>query len=141
MNQTHLPALHGDLFALLAATLFGISTPLLQSAGAGLGAFTTASLLYGAALIGAVLRLPVEREAALRRADLGRLALMAVFGAGIGPVALACGLQHASDTSASRMLALQALFTNVLEYGWRRCPDADQSGAASDRIARACART
>ena len=87
MDVAHLPALRGAILALLAATLFGISTPLVQRAGAGLGAFTTAALLYGgAALIGAVMRQPVEREAALRGSDLRRLALMALFGAGIGPV-------------------------------------------------------
>jgi drug/metabolite transporter (DMT)-like permease len=39
---------------------------------------------------------------------------MALFGAGIGPVALAWGLQHTSGTSASLMLALEALFTALL---------------------------
>lgn len=39
---------------------------------------------------------------------------MAIFGAAIGPVALAWGLQHTSGTSASLMLALEALFTAVL---------------------------
>jgi len=110
-----LPAVRGGLLALLAATLFGISTPLVQRAGAGLGAFSTAALLYaGAAMVGALLRQPVEREAAVRRSDLGRIALMALFGAGIGPVALAWGLQHTSGTSASLMLALEALFTALL---------------------------
>ena len=42
MNATRLPALRGGLLALLAALLFGFSTPLLQRAGEGLGAFTTA---------------------------------------------------------------------------------------------------
>ena len=39
---------------------------------------------------------------------------MALFGAVIGPVALAWGLQHTSGTSASLMLALEALFTALL---------------------------
>jgi len=109
------PALRGGLLALAAALLFGISTPLVQRAGRGLGAFATAALLYGgAALIGAALRQPVEREAALRRGDLSRLVLMALFGAALGPVALAWGLQRTSGTSASLMLALEALFTAVL---------------------------
>lgn len=110
-----LPALRGGLLALLAAALFGVSTPLVQRAGEGLGAFTTAALLYaGAACMGAWLRRPVEREAALRRADLKRLCCMALFGAVVGPVALAWGLQRTSGTSASLMLALEALFTAVL---------------------------
>jgi len=115
MTSTHFPALRGALLALLAAILFGASTPFLQRAGEGLGAFTTAALLYGgAALMGALLRQPVEREAALRRADLPRLGWMALFGAGIGPVALAWGLQHTSGTSGSLMLALEAVFTALL---------------------------
>ena len=44
MRQTY-PALQGGLLALSAAILFGISTPLVQRAGVGLGAFTTAALL------------------------------------------------------------------------------------------------
>ena len=42
---------------------------------------------------------------------------MAAFGAVIGPVALAWGLQNTSGTSASLMLTLEALFTAVL--AWR----------------------
>jgi drug/metabolite transporter (DMT)-like permease len=112
---TQWPALRGGLLAVLAAALFGISTPLVQLAGAGVGPFTTAALLYaGAALLGAVMRQPVEREAKLRRMDCRRVGAMALFGAVIGPVALAWGLQHTSGTSASLMLALEALFTALL---------------------------
>lgn len=105
MSELPWPAMRGGLLALGAAGLFGISTPLVQRAGNGLGPFGTAALLYaGAALIGLLLRQPVEREAGLRRADLLRLGWMALFGAVIGPVALAWGLQHTSGTSASLML-------------------------------------
>jgi len=112
------PALRGGGFALVAATLFGVSTPLLQRAGDGVGALSTAALLYGgAAMVGALSRQPVHREARLQRADLPRLLAMAFFGAAIGPVALAWGLQRTSGTSASLMLTLEALFTAVL--AWR----------------------
>ena len=118
-RQPRSPALRGGLIALLAAVLFGISTPLVQRFGAGLGSFTTAALLYaGAALVGALLRRPVEQEARVRRGDAKRLALMALFGAGIGPVALAWGLQHTSGASASLMLTLEAVFTAVLARLW-----------------------
>jgi drug/metabolite transporter (DMT)-like permease len=111
------PAIAGGLLALGAAALFGISTPLVQRFGASLGPFTTAALLYGgAAVIGAMLRRPAQREAALRRSDMPRVAWMALFGAAIGPVALAWGLQHTSGTSASLMLTLEALFTAVLAW-------------------------
>jgi drug/metabolite transporter (DMT)-like permease len=113
-----LPALRGGLLALLAAALFGVSTPLVQQFGVGLGAFSTAALLYaGAAIIGLLLRRRVDREARLHGADLPRLLAMAGFGAVVGPVALAWGLQHTSGTSASLMLTLEALFTAVL--AWR----------------------
>ena len=110
-----LPALKGALLALLAAVLFGVSTPLLQRFGAGLGPFTTAALLYaGAALVGALSRQRIEREARVQRSDLPRLLAMAGFGAVLGPVALAWGLQHTSGTGASLMLTLEALFTVLL---------------------------
>jgi drug/metabolite transporter (DMT)-like permease len=114
----HTPALRGGLLALLAATLFGLSTPLVQRFGQGLGAFSTAALLYaGAAFVALWMRQPVELEAKLQRSDLPRLLAMAGFGAVIGPVALAWGLQRTSGASASLMLTLEALFTVVL--AWR----------------------
>jgi drug/metabolite transporter (DMT)-like permease len=112
------PALRGGLLALSAAALFGLSTPLVQYFGLGLGAFTTAALLYaGAALVALLMRHPPEREASLRRSDVPRMVAMAGFGAVLGPVALAWGLQRTSGSSASLMLTLEALFTVVL--AWR----------------------
>ena len=117
-SSSSLPALRGGLLALLAAALFGVSTPLVQQFGAGVGAFSTAALLYaGAAAVGAVSRRRIEREARVERRDLTRLLAMAGFGAVLGPVALAWGLQRTSGTSASLMLTLEALFTAVL--AWR----------------------
>ena len=115
------PALHGGGLALLAALLFGASTPLVQRVGAGVGPFTTAALLYGgAALVGWSMRQPPSRESGLRRSDLPRLILVAVFGAVLGPVALVWGLQRTSGTSASLLLTLEAVFTVIfarLLYG------------------------
>lgn len=116
-SVSHLPALRGGLLALLAAALFGISTPLVQKLGQSMGPFTTAALLYaGAALVGALLRKPVDQEARVLRSDLPRLMAVAFFGAVIGPVALAWGLQRTSGTGASLMLTLEALFTAVLAW-------------------------
>ena len=112
-----LPALRGAALALAAATLFGISTPLVQRLGVGLGAFTTAALLYsGAVMVGAVSRKRAEREARVTRTDLPRLIAVAFFGAVVGPVALAWGLQHTSGTSASLLLTLEAFFTALLSW-------------------------
>ncbi|TWO68709.1 EamA family transporter [Caenimonas sedimenti] len=111
------PAASGGLLALLAAGLFGLSTPLVQLLGKGLGPFTTAALLYaGAAVVGATLRRGTEREARLTRADAPRLAVVAFLGAVVGPVALAWGLQRASGAGASLMLTLEALFTALLAW-------------------------
>ena len=115
---TH-PALKGGLLALLAAALFGLSTPMVQSLGQGVGAFTTAALLYaGAAVVAWVLRRPAAQEAKIQLQDWPRLLAMAGTGAVIGPVALAWGLQHTSGSSASLMLTLEALFTAVLAWRW-----------------------
>lgn len=112
------PALKGGLLALLAAALFGVSTPLVQKLGHGLGPFTTAALLYaGAALVGWLLRRPAQHEARVRRTDLPRLLAVAFFGAVVGPVAMAWGLQRTSGAGASLMLTLEALFTAAL--AWR----------------------
>lgn len=113
------PALRGGLLALLAATLFGLSTPLVQRLGVGLGPFTTAALLYaGAAAVAWWLRRGASREAPLTRSDWPRLLGMAGMGAVLGPVALAWGLQRTSGSSASLMLTLEALFTAVLAWRW-----------------------
>ena len=113
------PAQRGGLLALLAAALFGLSTPLVQGFGAGVGPFTTAALLYGgAALVAAVMRRLATREAQLRRGDLPRLVAMASMGAVVGPVALAWGLQRTSGSSASLMLTLEAVFTALLAWRW-----------------------
>lgn len=113
------PALHGGVLALAAAALFGLSTPLVQRFGHGLGPFTTAALLYaGAAVIALLLRRRSSREARLQRSELPRLLAMAAMGAVVGPVALAWGLQHTSGASASLMLTLEAVFTAILAWHW-----------------------
>lgn len=114
-----LPALKGGLLALLAAVLFGLSTPIVQSLGKGVGSFTTAALLYaGAAVVAWALRQPAVKEAGIQKSDWPRLLAMALTGAVIGPVALAWGLQHTSGSSASLMLTLEAVFTAVLAWRW-----------------------
>ena len=58
-----------------------------------------------------LLRQPGSQEARLTRRDLPWLAGVAFFGALVGPVALAWGLQRASGAGASLMLTMEALFT------------------------------
>jgi len=111
----NLPAARGTFLALLAALLFGASTPLVQRVGVGVSAWMTAAMLYaGAAIAGLLLRSRTNKEAALRRRHWPRLLLMALCGAVIGPMALAWGLQHTSGVGASLMLTLEAVFTALL---------------------------
>lgn len=118
LDRMSAPSVKGGLLALAAALLFGLSTPLVQHFGQGEAAFTTAALLYGgAAVVELLMRQPPEREARLQRHDAPRIMAMAIFGAVIGPVALAWGLQHTSGSSASLMLTLEAFFTALL--AWR----------------------
>lgn len=126
-----LPALGGAALAVAAAVLFGASTPLIQRAGAGIGPFTTAALLYaGAALAGVVSRRPLQREAGIGRRDLPRLLAMAAFGALLAPVALAWGLQRTSATGASLMLTFEAVFTALLAW-WAYGESVDRRVAAA----------
>lgn len=108
------PALRGSVLALSSALAFGLTTPLVQRfAGGGVGPFATAFLLYaGAAVVSASFR--SRGEAPLRRAHLGRLALVALFGALVAPALLAWGLARTSGIAASLMLNLEGVFTLAL---------------------------
>lgn len=120
-GQTKSTVFRGVGFALLAALLFGASTPFVQRFGVGLGPWLTAALLYlGAAVTGLgpfatlLFRAQSGAEAPLHRRNIPRLLGVALSGAVIGPAALAWGLQRTSAMSASLMLALEAMFTVVL---------------------------
>lgn len=108
------PITTGVLLALGAAASFGITTPLIQQFGAGLGPFTVAGLLYmGAAGLAIVLG-RTANEASLTRAHVPRLTMVGFFGAFLAPVLLALGLRATSGTSASLLLNLEAVFTVAL---------------------------
>jgi drug/metabolite transporter (DMT)-like permease len=108
------PLARGTALAVAAAVLFGVTSPLVQRAGAATGPFTTAALLYGGAMIATSLSASRSREAAVRREHAGRIAIVALFGAAIAPVCLAWGLQRTSAVSASLLLNAEAVLTVVL---------------------------
>jgi drug/metabolite transporter (DMT)-like permease len=111
------PAAHGAFLALLSAILFGASTPLVQHVGTHVSSWLTAALLYaGASVAGLLMRSTVTNEASLQRQHWPRLLLMAFFGAVLGPVALAWGLQRTSGMGASLMLTFEAVFTAFLSF-------------------------
>ena len=103
----------GTSLGFASAVAFGVSTPLVQRFGRGVGPFTTAALLYaGAALVSALPR--ARGDAPLRGRDWKLLALVALLGAVAAPIALAWGLQHTSGVAASLLLSLEAVFTVLL---------------------------
>jgi drug/metabolite transporter (DMT)-like permease len=110
------PIAVGVLLAATAAIAFGVTTPVVAWAGRGLGATTTAALLYlgagGAAL--ALRALRGRSDAPLRRGDAGRLLAIALLGGAVAPTLLAWGLQRAGATLGSLLLNLEAVFTIAL---------------------------
>jgi drug/metabolite transporter (DMT)-like permease len=111
------PIVTGTVLAIAAAVLFGASTPAIQWASADLGPFETAALLYLGAATLAATGLRRRAEAPLRVRDIGRLGLIAGFGAFLAPVLLAFGLGRTSGTTASLLLNLEAVFTVLFAVG------------------------
>lgn len=120
----HRPIATGVTLAVLAALAFGATTPVVAWAGRGVGAFTTAALLYvGAATTAMTLRLVARRsDASLRQHDLIRVLAVAVAGGAVAPTLLAWGLQLAGPTLGALVLNLEAVFTVLLARAFYREP-------------------
>ena len=114
----HHPFRRGALFAVIAAVLFGATTPFIQLAGTGSGPIPTAALLYAGAALASTGRpgRRSDREAPVRTSALPRLLLVAAFGAVIAPVCLVWGLQRTGAVGASLLLNFEGAFTVLL--GW-----------------------
>jgi drug/metabolite transporter (DMT)-like permease len=104
------------LAALLAAMLFGASTPAAKLCLDGLGPLTLAGALYlGAAAV--TLPFALRKPFRLRtRRSLLRLAGAVTLGGAVGPVLMLLALKHAGAASVSLWLSLETVFTAVL--GW-----------------------
>jgi drug/metabolite transporter (DMT)-like permease len=105
---------------LVAAILFGASTPLTKTIVRSVGPFTLAGLLY---LGGALATLPGAFRGgspALRRdrRQLRMLVLAVVFGGGLGPVFLLMGLRTAPASSVALWLNLETVATVLLAWGF-----------------------
>lgn len=107
--------------ALLAAALFGASTPLAK----GLLQNTSPQLLAGLLYLGSGLGLSLawgvqrdrrQREAALSRRDLPWLGGAIVLGGVLGPLLLMLGLLLTPASSASLLLNLEGVFTSL--FAW-----------------------
>lgn len=107
----------GAARGLLAAALFGASTPVAKLLVPGTGPLVLAGLLYLGAGLGLALAGRARRagaEAPLRRGDLPVLALVIVAGGLAGPALLVAGLARLSGASAALLLNLEAPFTIAL---------------------------
>ena len=110
------------LWALLAALLFGASTPLAKGLPADVSPQVLAGLLYlGAGLGLGVLWLleqwtTTAREANLTRRDVPWLVGAVAFGGIAGPLLLLMGLSHTTASAASLLLNLEGVFTALLAW-------------------------
>jgi drug/metabolite transporter (DMT)-like permease len=110
----------GAAAGLLSAVAFGASAPVAQRLVQHADPQLLAGLLYGGAAVclwtvGGSTR---RHEAALRRADVGRLGVVIGFGGVLGPVLLLVGLQHVTGTTGALTLNLEAPFTALLAVWW-----------------------
>lgn len=110
----------GVLHALLAAALFGASTPLAKLLGGELPPVLLAGLLYLGSGVGLVaVRLARDRgwaPSGLRRHEWAWLSGAIAFGGILGPVALMFGLQSTSGSAASLLLNLEAVLTALIAW-------------------------
>lgn len=111
----------GPLFALLAAGLFGASTPLAKLFVNEVDAWQLASFLYLGSAFGLFLILFLKfiftaKISPLPRHDLPWLALATLFGGVLGPVFLMKGLLLTPASNASLLLNLEGVLTAGLAW-------------------------
>jgi drug/metabolite transporter (DMT)-like permease len=120
----HTTGWRGVAAALLAAVLFGVSTPLAKVLSPSVAPVLMAGLLYlGSGLgLGAFAWLRARRkgiasqEAALTRKDVPWLAVAILAGGVVGPVLLMWGLAKTPAASASLLLNLEGVLTALLAW-------------------------
>ena len=114
----------GPAYALIAAVLFGASTPLAKILLGQLKPILLAALLYLGSGFGLTAWLVFRRqfikeqsrEARLRLADLPWLGSAIISGGVAGPILLLLGLRLTPASSASLMLNLEGVFTAALAW-------------------------
>ncbi len=113
----------GAGFALLAALLFGVSTPLAKLLLGNVSPLLLAALLYIGSGIGLGFLYAVRRrkskgrsEAPLSRKDVLPLAAAVIFGGVLGPALLMIGLSTSPASEASLLLNLESVFTVLLAW-------------------------
>ena len=122
METTARPPTTGVMFALVAAALFGASTPFAKLLlGEGISPVLLAGLLYLGSGCGLTLwwlarSRRAAREASLARADLPWLGGAIATGGVAGPVLLMVGLAATPASTASLLLNLEGVFTALLAW-------------------------
>src|SRR5215471_998877 len=124
MNSAHIRLNRGAAFALLAAALFGASTPISKVLLGRISPIMLAGLLYLGSGIGLAIwrglsrRIYPERsrEASMKLADLPWLGGAIVSGGVVGPVLLMFGLRITPASSSALLLNLESAFTAVLAW-------------------------
>lgn len=119
-SSVSMPMTRSIGFALVAALLFGASTPLAKSLLGELSPWLLAGLLYLGSGVGlAVVRLVRDRgwtPSGLAPGEWRWLLGATVFGGLLGPLALLQGLQHTVASTASLLLNLEAVLTTLLAW-------------------------
>jgi drug/metabolite transporter (DMT)-like permease len=114
--------MRGESQALLAALLFGASTPIAKTLLAGITPQVLAGLLYLGSGLGLGLLWVGRRargsvpEAPLSRRDCPWLAGAVVFGGMLAPVLLMAGLARTPASASSLMLNLEGVFTALIAW-------------------------
>src|SRR5262245_54320176 len=112
-------------YALIAAVLFGLSTPLAKVLVGSIHPVVLAGLLYCGAGVGVALLRKLPRsifgsanapEAALNRADLPWLAGAIIAGGVVGPILLLVGLTRTEASTASLLLTLEGVATALMAW-------------------------
>lgn len=122
--MTERPDRRGPAYALIAAALFGASTPLAKILLRQTTPVLLAALLYLGSGIGLtvwlatrrILTVQQPREAGLRAKDLTWLGSAIVSGGIIGPILLLIGLRLTPASSASLLLNLEGVFTATIAW-------------------------
>jgi drug/metabolite transporter (DMT)-like permease len=113
--MTQSTSLKGPAYAIGAAFLFGVSTPLAKSLLGLVDPWVMAGLLYAGAGLGLLAwRLILNRGRigiVIARSDWPWLAGAILFGGGLGPVLLMLGLARTDAASSSLFLTLEGVFT------------------------------
>jgi drug/metabolite transporter (DMT)-like permease len=121
MSKQIIASLSGPIAALIAAVLFGASTPFAKLLlGGGLNPWLLAGLLYAGSGCGLTILFALlirhRAEARLRYADLPWLLLVIASGGIAAPVLLMYGLAHTAASSASLLLNLEGLGTMAIAW-------------------------